>query len=113
VTAVFAWGEEVMMTDRTEGDAAIERATKRVKELRDFYVHLAIYLVVNAGLVTIDLVQGDGLQWAQWVILGCGIGLVAHAVSVFIFESRSASRWEARKIAEYTEEERQRDLEGY
>ncbi len=91
------------MTD--EHEAAVERATKRVKELRDFYVHLAVYLVVNTGLVIIDLAQGDGLQWAQWVIFGWGIGLVAHAVSVFVFESRSASRWEARKIAEYTEEE--------
>lgn len=41
------------------------------------------------------------------MILGWGIGLVAHGVSVFIFESRSASRWEARKLAEFTEEEEQ------
>ena len=99
------------MTDRTEHHAAVERATKRVKELRDFYVHLAIYVVVNAGLVLLDLLQGDGLQWAQWVILGWGIGLAAHAVSVFIFESRSASRWEARKLAEFLEEEERRSQE--
>jgi 2TM domain len=99
------------MTEQTDHEAAVERAAKRVKELRDFYVHLAIYLVVNTGLVIIDLVQGDGLQWAQWVILGWGIGLVAHAVSVFVFESRSASRWEARKLAEYTKEE-ERGLRG-
>lgn len=95
------------MTERTEHELAVERAAKRVKELRDFYVHLAVYLVVNTGLVIIDLIQGDGLQWAQWVIFGWGIGLVAHGVSVFIFESRSASRWEARKLAEFTEEEEQ------
>jgi len=95
------------MTEGTEHELAVERAAKRVKELRDFYVHLAVYLVVNTGLVIIDLIQGDGLQWAQWVIFGWGIGLVAHGVSVFIFESRSASRWEARKLAEFTEEEEQ------
>jgi hypothetical protein len=95
------------MTERTEHELAVERAAKRVRELRDFYVHLAVYLVVNTGLVIIDLVQGGGLQWAQWVILGWGIGLVAHGVSVFIFESRSASRWEVRKLAEFTEEEEQ------
>ena len=99
------------MTDRSEHDAAVERATKRVKELRDFYVHLAVYVVVNAGLVLLDLVQGDGLQWAQWVIFGWGIGLAAHWVSVFVFESKSASRWEARKPAEFTEEE-ERGLRG-
>ena len=99
------------MTDRSEHDAAVERATKRVKELRDFYVHVTVYVVVNAGLVLLDLVQGDGLQWAQWVIFGWGIGLAAHAVSVFVFESKSASRWEARKLAEFTEEE-ERGLRG-
>ena len=97
------------MTDRSEHDAAVERATKRVRELRNFYIHAAIYVVVNTGLVLLDLAQGDGLQWAQWVIFGWGIGLVVHGVSVFIFESRSAARWEARKIAEFTEEE-ERDL---
>jgi hypothetical protein len=50
------------MTERTEHELAVERAARRVKELRDFYVHLAVYLVVNTGLVIIDLVQGDGLQ---------------------------------------------------
>ena len=91
-------------------DAAVERATKRVKDVRDFWVHLAMYVVVNGGLVIIDLVQGGGLQWAQWVIFGWGIGLAAHAVSVFIFDSRPISRWEERKIVEYTEEEERRSL---
>lgn len=100
------------MEDQTGHDKAVERATKRVKELRDFYLHLAIYVLVNTGLVIIDVAQGDGLQWAQWVIFGWGIGIVAHAVSVFVFESRSASRWEAKKVAQYTEEE-ERELRGY
>ena len=96
------------MTDRTDHDQAVERARKRVKELRDFYVHLAIYLVVNAGLLVLDLLQGDGLQWAYWVIIGWGIGIAAHGVNVLVFESRSASRWEARKLAEFTDQEERR-----
>jgi hypothetical protein len=98
------------MTERIDHDAAVERATKRVKDVRDFWVHLAMYVVVNTGLVIIDLAQGGGLQWAQWVIFGWGIGIVAHAVSVFIFEGRSVSHWEERKIAEYTEEDERRSL---
>jgi hypothetical protein len=97
------------MTDNgAAGDPAVERATKRVKELKDFYVHLVIYLVVNTGLVLLDLAQGDGLQWAYWVMIGWGIGVAAHAVSVFIFESNIGSRWEAKKLEKYTEEERRR-----
>ena len=97
------------MTGGDQHVAAVERARKRVKELRDFYVHAAIYVVVNVGLVLLDLAQGDGLQWAYWVIIGWGIGLAAHGVSVFIFEGRGASRWEARKLAEFTKQE-ERDL---
>lgn len=93
------------MTDDTHR-AAVERAEKRVKELRDFWTHLAIYVVVNAGLIVLDLVQGNGLQWAYWVIIGWGIGIAAHAVSTFVFESGFMSRWERRKVAEYTEEEK-------
>jgi 2TM domain len=98
------------MTEPIDHAAAVELATKRVKDLRDFWVHLAMYVVVNAGLVIIDLAQGGGLQWAQWVIFGWGIGIVAHAVNVFVFDSRSISRWEERKIDEYTEEEERRSL---
>ncbi len=101
------------MTDRTEHDLAVERATKRVKELRDFWAHFAVYVVVNTGLVILDLAQGDGLQWAQWVIIGWGIGLVAHAVSVFFVGNRLGSSWEARKIAQYVEEEKQRGPDGF
>ena len=89
--------------------AARERAQKRVKELRDFYSHLIVYLVVNAGLVFLDLVQGDGLQWAYWVLIGWGIGLAAHAMNVLLIDRRFGSAWEDRKVAEYTEEERERE----
>ncbi len=89
---------------------ARERAKKRVKELRDFYSHLVVYLIVNTGLVVLDLVQGEGLQWAYWVIIGWGIGLAAHAMNVFLIDRRLGSAWEERKIEEYTEEEQRREL---
>lgn len=95
-----------MTNDDAARDPAVERARKRVKELKDFYSHLIIYLVVNAGLVIIDLIQGDGLQWAYWVMIGWGIGLVAHAVSVFILDTRLGAGWEAKKVDQYTEQER-------
>ena len=93
------------MTGGDQHNAAVERARKRVKELRDFYVHVAVYVVVNTGLVLLDLAQGDGLQWSYWVMIGWGIGLAAHAASVIIIESQPASRWEARKLAEFSEQE--------
>lgn len=93
------------LPDRTD-DPAVQRAKKRVEDLKGFYVHLIVYIVVNTGLVILDLVQGDGIQWAYWVMIGWGIGLLSHAASVFIFEGRLGSNWERRKLEQFTEEER-------
>jgi hypothetical protein len=87
-----------MMMERTEPDPTTGRSRKRVNQLRSIYIHLAIYLVVNIGLFALDLAQGDGLQWAQWVALGWGIGLAAHAVIVFVFEPR----WDANNQTKMT-----------
>jgi hypothetical protein len=69
-----------MMTD------AFERAASR--ELADnhkigFYVHLAVYLAVQAMLVitwalTSRTDDGFGFPWFLFVIFGWGIGLAAH-----------------------------------
>ena len=33
-----------------------QMATKQVQKLKEFWIHLAAYVVVNAGLVTLNLV---------------------------------------------------------
>jgi len=68
------------MTDPTDPrDAAI----KRLKERRDFKTHLAVYLIVNAGLVVIWAISGGGYFWPIWAIGGWGIGLLIHAWVTF------------------------------
>jgi hypothetical protein len=72
----------------TEQDPAMERARKRARELKDFYGHLVTYVLVCSLLVVIDLADSSeadefiGLSWAYWPILGWGIAIVIHAVSV-------------------------------
>lgn len=98
------------MSDRdVPDDPAVERAKKRVDDLKGFYTHLVVYLVVNTGLLIMDLVQGGGVEWVYWVMIGWGIGLAAHAASVFIFDGRLGSKWEAKKLEQFTEEERRRE----
>ncbi|MGB5188088.1 MAG: 2TM domain-containing protein [Acidimicrobiia bacterium] len=60
-------------------DAAIER----IKEKRDFRIHVVIYLVVNVFLVGVWAVSGGGYFWPGWVIAGWGIGLVLHGWQVY------------------------------
>jgi hypothetical protein len=46
-------------------------------------MHLAIFLVVNAGLITLNLVRTPDRYWFQWVLLGWGAGLLLNAYQVF------------------------------
>jgi uncharacterized membrane protein len=48
-----------------------------------FYIHLTVYLAVNALLVCINLLTTPDRLWCQWPLLGWGIGLLAHALAVF------------------------------
>lgn len=50
---------------------------------REFFVHAAVFLAVNAFLVALWLLASDGgFFWPLWVLLSWGIGLVVHAYQV-------------------------------
>lgn len=83
-------------------DVNYRRAKQRVEELKGFYVHLAIFLVANSGLLLINLVTA-GVWWFYWPLLGWGIGLAAHAIVVFAVGGRMARDWEERKIQKLME----------
>lgn len=67
--------------DNIEG--AREAALKRLKDKQDFKSHVAIYLIVNALLVVIWAVSGQGYFWPIWPILGWGIGLALNAWTAY------------------------------
>lgn len=64
-------------------DAALrQRALKNLKAKQDFKVHLRSYVVVNAFLVVLWAVTGQGYFWPIWPMLGWGIGLAFHGLSL-------------------------------
>ena len=77
----------------TQADSALEQAQQHVKHVRDFFYHLMVYVLVNALLIVIDLRQG-GLDWAYWVIIGWGFGVLGHAISVFFGDYRAQKLYE-------------------
>jgi 2TM domain len=81
------------------------KARKRVEELKGFYVHLIMYLLVNAGLVVLNLLTSPQYLWFVWPAFGWGIGVVAHGVSVLGAGRFFGSDWEER---EFMEQERRR-----
>jgi hypothetical protein len=87
-----------------------ERVEKRIKERNEFYGHLIVYAVVISMLWLIWAFSGnDGDSSFPWPIvpmLGWGIGLGAHGLSVFY---NSPSRLAARERHIQREIERERE----
>jgi hypothetical protein len=71
-----------------------------------FYCHLTSFVVVNVGLVAINLLFSRAALWFLWPLLGWGIGLLSHAAGVFRPFRIFPRGWEERKIREYMEKER-------
>ena len=44
------------------------------------YVHLTVYLLVNALLIGINLGTSTQHLWFKWPLLGWGVGVLAHAL---------------------------------
>ena len=78
-----------MSTTREQPDVTLEAspeyraARERAEQVQGVLIHLLVYTVVNAGLVIIDALAGDG-WWFFWPLMGWGIGLLLHVVVVFL-----------------------------
>ncbi|MCC0179622.1 2TM domain-containing protein [Waterburya agarophytonicola K14] len=79
-----------------ESEERYRRAKRRVRVLKGFYIHLATYIAVMALLLLIDFLTGGG-WWFYWPLLGWGIGIVAHAFTVFGIKGFLGSEWEEKK----------------
>lgn len=60
-------------------------AERRADAKLGFRSHLIAYVVVNAGLAVVNLLTSPGYLWFLWAMVGWGIGLVAHGLSVYAF----------------------------
>ena len=89
-----------------EQDERYERARKRVKAMRDFYIHLATYVVVMIVLLIVDY-SDRGTWWVYWPAIGWGVAIVLQAFQVF--GPGAGSKWEERKIKELLEREESDD----
>ncbi|KQC28726.1 2TM domain-containing protein [Flagellimonas eckloniae] len=86
----------------------LKRAKKKVDELKGFYVHLTVYIIVNVFiLVNIYLNTDDFWKWPHFVTLfGWGIGLAFHATKTFGFNPFFGKDWEKKQIQKYIEEDK-------
>ncbi|WP_332699486.1 2TM domain-containing protein, partial [Halalkalibacter lacteus] len=78
--------------------------------LKAFYIHFIVYILVNTMFVIINLMNYEyaGRWWFVYPLLGWGIGLVSHGLSVASF-GLFGPDWEERKIKEYMKKDNRDD----
>jgi hypothetical protein len=93
-------------------DERYNLAYKRVKRIKGFYIHLLVYIGVNAFIIignNNESISSNHLFWS-WetfsTALFWGIGLTAHGLSVFGRNIFFGVNWEERKIQELMEKEK-------
>jgi hypothetical protein len=74
------------------------KAAQQVEAIMGFYIHLFVFVLVIVALVIVNLLASPEVWWVQWVFLGWGIGVLAHALLVFGSTPNVISNWQLRKI---------------
>jgi len=104
VTKQSIYKGDEMNTEETK----YQKAKERVEALRGFYIHLSVYVVVNLFLFLLNIITSPDVLWFYWPLLGWGIAIVVHALSVFWGIGRPfGADWEEKKVREIMEKEDQ------
>ena len=77
------------MAKQMSEEQIYEEASKKVKEKKGFYGSLATYVIVNAVLIVIWALSGQGYPWFLWPLGIWGVFVLGHFLRVFVFERRS------------------------
>ena len=81
-------------------------AKKQVEEIKGFYGNLISYIVVNIGLVIVNLMTSPNHLWFYWPLLWWGMGVIFHGLRVFKCMPFVTKDWEEKKIREFMDKER-------
>lgn len=96
----------IMETNYNEAEKSYYKAQKKVEEIKGFYGNLFSYVVVNAGLAVLNLVTYPQYLWFLYPLIGWGIGVAIHGMSVFNFMPFLGNEWEEKKIKELMEKQK-------
>lgn len=86
-------------------------AHKRVKDIKGFYIHFLVYVLINAAIFVVTTQDEgfiDGLTNLSnyTTIFFWGIGLFAHWASVFGPGFIFGKKWEEKKIKELMDQDK-------
>jgi transcriptional regulator with XRE-family HTH domain len=90
--------EEQPMANETSFTYEEQQALKYVRDLKGFYSHALTYVLVLSGLFILNWLTSPGYYWVMWPLLGWGVGLIAHGISVFEVFNLFGPDWEKRQV---------------
>jgi hypothetical protein len=79
-------------------DKVIQKAKKRVKNKKEFFTHLGIYIVTIFFLFLLNWLTSPGFWWFLIAAGGWAIGIVAHYLSVFGIPHPGGKNWEEEEL---------------
>lgn len=91
---------EPKMNDQTSNSQeARERiAFSRVRRLRDYYLHILSYIVVNLGCIAVNLLTTPDKIWFIGLVIFWGFGLLIHTIRIFVFDRFFGGEWEREQV---------------
>ena len=88
-------------TSSAEDKNKYHKAKKRVEELKGFYMHILVYIILIPLWIFINYKTYWDFKWFWFPIFGMGVSIIIHAFKVFSYNND----WEERKIKEIMEKE--------
>ena len=80
------------------------QAKKRIKQIKGFYIHALVFVLVNILLIFINHQKTGNFEFKNfWGSFFWGIGLASHGLSVFLPNFFLGKNWEEKKIREIME----------
>lgn len=79
------------------------KVRRRVKQIKAFYEHLAIYLILNAGLVVINFLDTPETIWFIYPLIFWGLIVIIHGIRTFSGKLLGDD-WEEKKINQMMKE---------
>ena len=75
-----------------------QRALEYVRDVKGFYSHLLSFVLVMPLLFLVNYLTTPQYMWAWWPLLGWGIGVASHALSISEFVPFLGPDWEKRQV---------------
>ena len=72
-----------------------------MRQLKNFYMHVVLYVVVIAGLAAINLMTNPQYLWFIYPALGWGLGIVFCALRVFDLVPFLGAKWEKSEVEKF------------